>query len=83
MIAAGIGLVLIGYALLYSGASNLVTGGKGYGFLKSLTGKDVSLTGTSGGQGEESATALFSSITTQTPSTPNSNNSPVSGVQQV
>lgn len=31
--------VVIGYALVYSGTSNFLTGGKGWGFFKSLTGK--------------------------------------------
>lgn len=36
MKAAGVGLLILGYALLYSGLSNISTGGKGWGFLQSL-----------------------------------------------
>lgn len=36
MLPVGIGLVAIGYAMLFSGVSNLVTGGKGWGFFQSL-----------------------------------------------
>jgi hypothetical protein len=39
MKAVGIALAIIGYALLYSGASNLFTGGQGWGFLQSLLNK--------------------------------------------
>jgi len=39
MKAAGIALAIVGYALLYSGASNLFTGGQGWGFLQSLLNK--------------------------------------------
>lgn len=37
MVAGGIALIILGYALVYSGVSNLTTGGKGWGLLKSLT----------------------------------------------
>lgn len=36
MKAAGVGLLILGYALLYAGLSNISTGGKGWGFLKTL-----------------------------------------------
>lgn len=36
MKALGIALIIIGYALFYTGASNLFTGGQGWGFLQSL-----------------------------------------------
>lgn len=36
---AGMALGVIGYALFYTGASNLFTGGKGWGFLQSLLNK--------------------------------------------
>lgn len=39
MKALGIALVIIGYALFYSGASNLFTGGQGWGFLQALLNK--------------------------------------------
>lgn len=51
-------LGIIGYALFYTGASNLFTGGKGWGFLQSLLNKGEGnqsgafsnlLPGTSGG----------------------------------
>jgi hypothetical protein len=35
----GFGLFIVGYALLYSGASNLFTGGNGWGFMQSLLNK--------------------------------------------
>jgi hypothetical protein len=39
MEVAGMALAIIGYALFYTGASNLFTGGKGWGFLQSLLNK--------------------------------------------
>lgn len=39
MEAAGMALAVVGYALFYTGASNLFTGGKGWGFLQSLLNK--------------------------------------------
>ena len=39
MKALGVGLFIIGYALFYTGASNLFTGGQGWGFLQSLLNK--------------------------------------------
>lgn len=36
MKAAGVGLLILGYALLYAGLSNISTGGNGWGFLKTL-----------------------------------------------
>lgn len=39
MKALGIALVIVGYALFYSGASNLFTGGQGWGFLQALLNK--------------------------------------------
>ena len=39
MKAFGIALVIVGYALFYSGASNLFTGGQGWGFLQALLNK--------------------------------------------
>lgn len=47
MVGAGIGLVILGYALLYSGVSNISTGGKGWGFFQSLVNKGTN-TGTTG-----------------------------------
>ncbi len=44
-------LVLIGYALFYSGASNLFTGGNGWGFLQSLLNKGASNASSSFGLG--------------------------------
>lgn len=35
----GMALAVLGYALFYSGASNLFTGGSGWGFLQSLLNK--------------------------------------------
>ena len=39
MTAAGMGFIILGYAFAYSGISNLITGGKGWGLLQSITGK--------------------------------------------
>lgn len=39
MKALGIALVIVGYALFYTGASNLFTGGQGWGFLQALLNK--------------------------------------------
>lgn len=39
MEVAGLALGVLGYALFYTGASNLFTGGKGWGFLQSLLNK--------------------------------------------
>jgi hypothetical protein len=39
MFPVGFGLLIIGYAAVYSGASNLFTGGNGWGFLQSLLNK--------------------------------------------
>ena len=39
MKALGIALFIVGYALFYTGASNLFTGGQGWGFLQSLLNK--------------------------------------------
>lgn len=39
MKALAIALIIIGYALFYSGASNLFSGGQGWGFLQALLNK--------------------------------------------
>ncbi len=39
---AGMAMAIVGYALFYSGASNLFTGGNGWGFLQSLLNKGES-----------------------------------------
>lgn len=39
MKALAIALVIIGYALFYTGASNLFSGGQGWGFLQALLNK--------------------------------------------
>jgi hypothetical protein len=39
MKALGIALWIVGYAVFYSGASNLFTGGQGWGFLQALLNK--------------------------------------------
>lgn len=39
MLTAGIGLIVVGYAFAYSGISNLISGGKGWGLIQSLSGK--------------------------------------------
>lgn len=55
MKAAGIAFALIGYALFYSGASNLFSGGQGWGFLQALLNK---------GESNNSLADLFSTGTT-------------------
>ena len=42
MEVAGMAMIVVGYALFYTGASNLFTGGKGWGFLQSLLNKGES-----------------------------------------
>lgn len=59
MKALGIALVIIGYALFYTGASNLFTGGQGWGFLQALLNKGTanqsgSLPNDMGGNGKSS-----------------------------
>lgn len=39
MLVVGYAAVVVGYALLYSGASNIFTDGQGWGLWKALTGK--------------------------------------------
>lgn len=39
MKALAIALIIIGYALFYTGASNLFSGGQGWGFLQALLNK--------------------------------------------
>jgi hypothetical protein len=39
MKSVGIALAIVGYALIYSGASNLFSGGQGWGFLQALLNK--------------------------------------------
>lgn len=38
MFAAAFAILVIGYAAAYSGASNLFTGGKGWGFMQAMLG---------------------------------------------
>ena len=61
MKALGIALIIVGYAMFYTGASNLFTGGQGWGFLQSLLNKGTAnqsgsipntLSGSSGSSGE-------------------------------
>lgn len=42
MEVAGMALIVVGYALFYTGASNLFTSGNGWGFLQSLLNKGES-----------------------------------------
>lgn len=39
MLIAGLALFTFGYALMYSGLSNMLTDGNGWGLIQSLTGK--------------------------------------------
>jgi hypothetical protein len=64
MEVAGMGLAIVGYALFYTGASNLFTGGKGWGFLQSLLNK-----------GENNQSGAFAN----TDSTSGKSNSPSKG----
>lgn len=88
MMAAGIAGLIIGYAFLYSGLSNLTTGGKGWGFLKSLVppkvvnGVAAGYTQDTGNVATNGVTNMISAITPQgnfgaTP--PDQNSSPTSG----
>lgn len=57
MKAFGIALVIVGYATFYTGASNLFSGGQGWGFLQSLLNKGTanqsgSVPGTNSGSGK-------------------------------
>lgn len=79
MLAAGIGLIILGYAFIYSGASKIYAGDKGWGLIQSLTGKGT------GAPSKSAFDTLFSNITPQGNSgaAPASAENPVSGVQQV
>lgn len=81
MVAAGIGFVVLGYALLYSGVSQILYGDKGWGVIKSITGK-----GASGGVTDKTSAinTLFGNITPQGNSglTTDTTTPPVSGVQR-
>lgn len=77
--AAAIGLIIIGYGFAYSGISNLVTGGKGWGLLHALANKQTGNTPIS-----------FSSFVSQIQpqgnsgsSTPDQGSSPVGGTVSV
>lgn len=78
MVAGGMALILVGYGFAYSGLSNLLTGGKGWGFLQSMTGK-----------GANTPLSLANFTSNITPlgnageSAPASNPSPVNGAQQI
>jgi hypothetical protein len=52
-------VILIGYALFYSGASNLFSGGNGWGFLQSLLNKGSSNASSSYGLGNALGTGLM------------------------
>jgi hypothetical protein len=81
MVAAGIGLIVLGYALLYSGVSQIISGDKGWGVIKSLTGKGVA-----GGTKSTAIDTLFGNITPQGnsgASAPSTGTPPVSGVTPV
>jgi hypothetical protein len=81
MVAAGIGLIVLGYALLYSGVSQIISGDKGWGVIKSITGKGA------GGATQSSAIdTLFGNITPQGNSgaaAPTTGTPPVTGVTPV
>lgn len=90
MLAAGIGLILLGYAFLYSGSSNLMTGGKGIGFLEAITGQSATQEGRFSQSALSTSTSgiagLLSTITPQGnagASVPQSNSSPISGAEPV
>lgn len=78
MIAGGFALLIIGYSLVYSGVSNLTSGGKGWGLVQSITGK-----------GKNTNISLSDFISTVQPQgnsgapTPAPASSPVSGAQPV
>lgn len=89
MRAAGVGLLILGYALLYAGLSNISTGGRGYGFLQSLGFKGHGGIGINtqsfvssivpGGSGATKSTGSSGGSVTQATSP----TSPISGVQQI
>jgi hypothetical protein len=78
MIGAGIGLIVLGYAMTYSGISNITSGGKGWGFFQSLVNRG-------GNTGTSSMAAFIQGIQPQGNSGADvqSNSSPVSGAEQV
>lgn len=45
MLPVGIAMMVLGYALMFSGVSNLITGGKGWGFFQSIGVKGTGNTG--------------------------------------
>lgn len=77
MLSAGIGLIVLGYAMAYSGISNITTGGKGWGFFQSLVHRGDN-TGTT------AMAAFIQGIQPQGNSGADvqSNTSPVSGVEK-
>jgi hypothetical protein len=78
MLSAGMGLIIVGYALLYAGTSNLSTGGKGWGFMQALGMKSAK------GVGVDTQAFFNSAVPTGgATATPPSNASPVSGVQSL
>lgn len=93
MVAGGIALFLVGYVLLYSGASQIATGGKGWGIWQSATGHDTgdeeggAIEGTVPKRRRPSAfDALFEDIKPMGNSgaaVPTQGQSPVTGAQQV
>lgn len=81
MVAAGIALIVLGYALLYSGTSQIVSGDKGWGVIKSITGKGVD-----GSVRSNAVDTLFGNITPQGNSgaaAPTTGTPPVTGVTPV
>lgn len=68
MKALGIAMFIVGYALFYTGASNLFTGGQGWGFLQALLNKGTKnqsgflpnegSKGSSGGSSSDSGSSL-------------------------
>lgn len=98
MVAGGIALFLVGYVLLYSGASQMATGGKGWGIWQSATGHELGETPDQAGGLEGSVQkpkrwgtstafdALFENIKPMGNSgaaVPTQGQSPVSGAQQI
>lgn len=96
MVAGGIALFLVGYVLLYSGASQMATGGKGWGIWESATGHGLGEGGAGGAEGSGSIPrrwgnssafdALFENIKPMGNSgaaVPTTGQSPVTGAQQV
>lgn len=76
--AAGIAAIIIGYAFAYSGISNLMSGGKGWGLFHTMTGRGDNTSGASAASFVNQIHPLGDTGS----STPEQGTSPVSGTVQ-